>query len=191
MGLNWGNCIITFLDVPGIKAEAPTGKSSSTMRKLHRLVTSIFNSDLSLHQHAYLWNDSALFLAYLHGKDGEKDKVVRELNVLKRYVDLHLGKSTYAIVVKGRTFPHAEQAPKVFDRQLSQQQRVITLKTSSWAMANCFIIEKELRKHRKAWYIDSRVAESISTSKQHTEEKIKLLPKNTVRKIRMYSGYLW
>jgi len=52
--------------------------------------------------------------------------------------------------------------PAIFDGKIANQFRAVLLKTSSWAMANCFLIEKRLGRRRSHWYIDGRITENAS-----------------------------
>jgi hypothetical protein len=62
MGLNWRECIVTFIDLPGVKRLAPTdGAGSKLMRQLHRLAAKEVPT-LTAVAHAYVWNDSVLLL---------------------------------------------------------------------------------------------------------------------------------
>ena len=70
-----------------------------------------------------------------------------------------------------------------------EQQRAVILKTSSWAMANCFLVEKQLKKHRADWYIDSRITKGLALPKPFDSVALSLLPKNQTRTINMYKGY--
>ena len=64
---NWRTCIVTFIDVIGIKRLADDGTSRATdlMRKLHELTANRMNHSMDSHSHAYSWNDSVLLLGYL------------------------------------------------------------------------------------------------------------------------------
>lgn len=78
--------------------------------------------------------------------------------------------------------------PAVFNGQIASQPRAVVLKTSSWAMANCFLIEKDLGHHRADWYIDSRITDGVSLPKPFASETINLLPKKEPRTIDMFRG---
>ena len=81
-------------------------------------------------------------------------------------------------------------APAVFNGQIASQPRAVVLKTSSWAMANCFLIEKDLGHHRADWYIDSRISDGAGLPKPFASENIGLLPKREPRTIDMFNGQL-
>ncbi len=81
-------------------------------------------------------------------------------------------------------------APAVFNGQIASQPRAVVLKTSSWAMANCFLIEKDLGHHRADWYIGSRISDGAGLPKPFASENIGLLPKREPRTIDMFNGQL-
>src|SRR5262245_42030138 len=59
-------CIVTVIDLIGVKAVAGSGKGSSLMVAMHQRVTAKANAGhLPSHAYIYLWNDSILLLAYL------------------------------------------------------------------------------------------------------------------------------
>jgi hypothetical protein len=93
-------------------------------------------------------------------------------------------KESYAVAVKGRTFP-AVSLPVVASEQ------VTVLDASSWAMANCFEIERHLRSFRAAWYVDERIASKLTGTTPSTVHKVPLLPSGKPRVVRAFKDYLW
>ena len=193
---DWKNSIVTYIDLVGIKSAANYSDSRATdvMRKMHSLVDSNMSHDMSNHDHCYMWNDSILLLAYLDSPDrnnNNENLILREADQLKRKVDDIC--SSYAIAVKGQVFPdNTIISSPVFNGQIADQPRVIRLKTSSYAMGNCFIIEECLgKKLKKPWYIDSRISKRLDTTQSLSKHKVKMLPKNKEREIYVYEGYLW
>jgi len=160
------------------------------MIKMHNRAIEKINHCLPLHSHGYVWNDSVLLLSYMTKPASERQKLLAELSEFKSFLEEQCGVSLYAISVKGLAFPQDVIAPEVFDRQVSQQPRAVVLKTSSWAMANCFLIEKVLGHHRADWYIDSRITDNLSLPKPIASETIELLPKKQPRTIHMFKGAL-
>jgi len=186
MGAEWRDCIVTMIDLPGVKkgASDPT-LGSGLMRQLHKLMVHELSGDFTTVSHAYAWNDSVLLLSFVDAGQESFVAAMRDADALKRRVD-QLRKS-YAVAVKGRTFPvaHASggQPPA---------GRVTVLEASSWAMANCFQIEKTLGKLRASWYIDGRIVRKLGArvgpSQKH---KVELFPSGKPRVVHTYSGYLW
>ena len=61
------------------------------------------------------------------------------------------------------------------------------LRASSWAMANCFEIEKTLKRHRASWYIDTWIVQKVQgLGTASREEKVRMLPKNRERTVFLY-----
>jgi hypothetical protein len=182
MGKNWRDCIIVFFDLAAVKSLAPqTGAGSSVMRKLHALAANEVPRLVRVN-HAYVWNDSVLLLGFVDKTRDSFVKMMREADSFKRAVDAI--KTSYAVAVKGQTFPVMEIPETASDR-------VTVLQASSWAMANCFEIEKKLGKLRAAWYVDGRIARKLRGTNQSKRRKVALLPSGQRRTIHTYFGYLW
>jgi hypothetical protein len=192
MDEEWKKCILSYIDIIDVKKHAKNGNGSSIMRNLHSKTTEGFRQHLSNHDHAYVWNDSVLIVAYLKDQRGEKMKLLREVNDFKRYLDTALVMPSFAVVVEGMTFPSTGSSPGsgVDDANSS---KVTVLKASSWAMANCFEIERELGGLMKDWYIDSRVTKGFTKRLRRPSriEQVRLLPANRKRAVLMYDDYLW
>lgn len=190
---NWQHCIVTFIDVVGIKSLASSndGAASRKMRELHSLGLNYASQMMPLHAHTYLWNDSALLLAYVEQDLAQAPGVMKEANDFKKAID-DIGEC-YAISVKGKVFPDLNPfAAPVFGGQISDQPRATVIKASSFAMANCFLIEENLGKlHQKTWSVDCRIARCLSTLQKYTEHQIELLPGNKSGTVRLYEGNLW
>ena len=160
------------------------------MIEMRVFATSKVNNGMPLHAHGYIWNDSVLLLTY-ETKPGEKRKqVLTELDEFKTSLEQRCGAPTYAISVKGLAFPRDQMTSSVFQGQIADQPRAVVLKTSSWAMANCFVIESKLGHHRADWYVDSRITNNAGIREPFARESISLLPKKAVREIHMYKGPL-
>lgn len=194
---SWRDCAVTLIDVASIRklAEQPNTRASELMRKLHKMVFDEAGSRLPAHAHVYIWNDSVLLLAFLDSASPEA--VLREVDGLKRKIDdlakcFGLGQS-YAIAVQGQPFPEIELGQgDVRQAGALQSPRVTIIKASSYAMANCFLIEKYFKNMKKPWYVDSRLAKSLRTDAVATKkEKVPLLPGTRARQVYVYSGYLW
>ena len=182
MGANWCDCIVTYIDLVDATKDASIGVATRQMRQLHALVIKgLGGGVLSTVAQAYVWNDSVLVLSFVdEGKPHSYHTALRDICALKARID-ELGTS-YAIIVKGQPFPPT--------KGLAPDPRVTVLRTSSWAMANCFLIEKTLKQYRASWYLDSRVAGKVSTCKPFRKETMALLPKNHRRSIHLYKGRL-
>lgn len=187
---DWRKCILTHIDIIGVKALANRSKGSSIMRDLHQLVDNDFGKYLPGHDHAYVWNDSVLIVAFLNKGRGEKLRLLQEVNAFKRHLDKTLAKRSFAVVVEGKTFPIG-QPLSAQGLKGANRSKVTVLKASSWALANCFEIERELRKYKKSWYIDIRVSKGITTLATRNDKLVKLLPSNRERIVSMYDGDLW
>lgn len=160
------------------------------MIEMHNHAVAKINDGLPLHSHGYVWNDSVLLLSYTTDPASKRKKLLTELSEFKSYLEEQCGVAMYAISVKGLAFPQDISTPIIFDSQLSRQPRAVVLKTSSWAMANCFLIEDQLGHHLADWYIDSRITAGLSLPKPIASKTIDLLPKKEPREIHMYKGHL-
>ena len=184
MGQEWHDCIVTLIDLVGIRKLTRYGDASKVMRKFHKLVTQE-KSALRSVAHAYAWNDSVLLLSYVDGHNASFEAAIRDADRLKRRVD-QLTKS-YAIAVKGKTFP-----PVQVGDEAVKVSGVTVIRASSWAMANCFEIEKSISsKLQNPWYIDGRIKERIRTCGKFQKEMVRLLPSKRPRSVYVFDGYLW
>lgn len=187
--IDWPACIITAFDFVGTKGDAASGRASFAMIEMHRFAVAKINSGLPHQSHGYVWNDSVLLLSYHTTPARTRLAVLQELSDFKRALELQSGIRTYAMAVRGRAFPDDTLASPVFQGPPAGQPRAIVLKTSSWAMANCFLIEKALKRHRADWYIDSRITRGTGLAEPFATEAVSLLPKNEERNINMYKGF--
>src|SRR6266568_583115 len=199
---DWPECIVTFMDLIDTSKYAASGEASRIMQSMHQSVISYIKTsgDWLNHEHTYVWNDSILLLGYLDKSGCQltraqiKEAILREADTLKRHIDNHLGWKSFAVAVQGQTFPQEPHLPSGARRgkQFSDQPDVVVLKASSWAFANCFEIDKQLKKNKKSWYVDERIKKSITTKNKATMDKtISMWPKQEMRKVYMYDGYLW
>jgi len=186
----WSDCIITAFDLVGTTSLAGNGQASSIMVQMHSRAAAKINNGLPLHSHGYIWNDSVLLLSYTTEPNWTKQGFLAELNDFKEFLDRECQARSYAISVKGKSFPRDSIMSPVFNGQIADQPRAVLLRTSSWAMANCFIIEKALKQHRADWYIDSRIAKDATIKAPFEKQKVELLPKNDTRTIYMFKGSL-
>jgi hypothetical protein len=184
----WSPCIVTAFDLIGTRSLAASGKASSAMIEMHGLAVMKINHGLPLHSHGYIWNDSVLLLSYMTEPNWSKPDFFAELNAFKSFLEEQCNASMYAISVKGLAFPDDITTSAVFNGQISGQPRAVVLKTSSWAMANYFLIEKHLGRHRADWYIDSRISADANLPKPFASDSIDLLPKKERRTIDMFRG---
>jgi len=187
---NWPPCIITAFDLVGTRSLSSSGEGSSMMQQMHSFAYSKINYCLLNHEHGYIWNDSVLLLSYQTKPAHKRRVVLDELIDFKRTLDNHCGTTTYAISVMGLAFPSDPMATPVYNGQIGLQPRAVILKTSSWAMANCFRIEEKLGHHHADWYIDSRITTNMELPPPFVSEDLPLLPSNDPRTVNMYRGYL-
>jgi hypothetical protein len=194
----WRECIVTLIDVVGVKklAKRPDTRASDLMRAIHHLVLDEMTNGLPAHSTAYVWNDSVLLLAYLNSSAGAAEVILREADALKRQLDALARGShaqiSYAISVQGQVFPDpGGLEPRGVPTE--KEVRTVVIKASSYAMANCFLIEEHLGKNsRKPWYLDSRLAIGLKTDRGPIlKQKLKLLPGGKERNVYAYAGYLW
>ena len=173
MTSDWKDCVVTMIDIVGTKRLAVSGKglASTQMRKLHSLTKQFMTVSAPNHHHAYAWNDSVLLLAYAPIGPGTARGILAEAEQLKNKIDSELSCKSYAVCVRGQTFPERTKQSDT----ASCTNRCTILQTSSFAMANCFTIEKELSRYRAEWYIQNRLRNSVS-SKPFATGKVKLLP---------------
>lgn len=179
------DCVITYIDLIDITEQkyVVSESASSVMRKLHGLLRERGKS-LVLHSHIYVWNDSVLLLCNINRLTAKLQSVLQEAEGVKILIEGLW--PNYAIAVKGQTFPFSSQSVS-----LGKDPKIHVLHTSSFAMANCFLIEQHLKRHRMNWYIDSRIARCLHSLPQpDKKEKVNLLPKNP-RNVYMYKGALW
>lgn len=160
------------------------------MRNVSDYACRTITSELPSQAQAYLWNDSILLLSLYATKATERKKVLQELSNFKSNLEESCSVSTYVISVKGKAFPASTNSSPCNMEQFNGGPRIIQLKTSSWAMANCFRIENELKKHRADWYLDSRIIRGLEMAPPKNIDEVKLLPRETKREIYMYSGQL-
>jgi hypothetical protein len=153
------------------------------MIQMHRFAVDEIEKTLRHRCRGYVWNDSALLFSYTTGQSLQKLGILTELSKFKYALDTKFKETpSFAVCVMGLAFPSPS-------RRGPFMGRVVVLKTSSWAMANCFHIEEKLKRCRADWYIDSRITKDIDLPGKFREEKLKLLPKNAPRTIEMYKGY--
>lgn len=180
----WRDCIVVLIDLIGIRKRALEGGSAASvsMRSFHQLVRTEMDGGLDAIDHVYAWNDSVLLLAYVDDCWKTYKDAIRAVDDLKRKVDLFA--RSYAIAVKGQAFP--SDSP-------GGNSRVTVIKTSSWAMANCFKIEAEAKRKelRQAWYIDERIARKVGAAKAPKYFRVHLLPDGKSRKVFVHGGCLW
>lgn len=149
------------------------------MLKLHSFALTKIEKGLLHNSYGYIWNDSILLLSYCTTPAAKGRELIVELSEFKQGLDQELGTCSYVISVRGKAFPTADSAAN----------RVVVLKTSSWAMGNCFAIEKKLGKYRADWYIDSRITKGTQLADPFTTKPISLSPKKECREIHLYRGY--
>lgn len=181
MGKVWHDCIIVLIDLVGARERADCGLASNQMRALHRTIVREIETGNYSFVHAYAYNDSVLTMSFVDKTSESFAKAMRDADALKKQVDRI--QTSYAIAVKGRAFPS--------ELGSSKHAPVTVIEASSWAMANCFEIEKELRRLRKSWYLDSRIAKRLQLSQLSQKHRVKMYPSGSERAVHVFNGYLW
>jgi len=180
MGPDWRDCIVTFIDLPGVRKLAPLDSAGSAlMLQLHNLASEEVPT-LTAIAHSYVWNDSVLLLAFVNDTASSVVAAMKDADRFKRRVDAI--KKCYAIAVRGQTFPTAPE---------SQTPNLTVLRASSWAMANCFEIEKKLGRFRASWYVDGRIARKLQGVGPSSTHSVALFPSNRRRVVYCYKDSLW
>lgn len=184
---NWPDCVVSYFDLIGIREKIKLGNSeaSTLMQKFHLLVRKSMFEAMPTHNNAYVWNDSALFLAFPHS-NADYAKIMRELNAIKpKLDDISL---SYAICVKGQAMP---ESVCQYDTKAVGQPRFVFLKASSYAFANCFEIEKKLKKLKMDWYVDRRIVDKIPNFPKRRRYEVAMLPTNRKRGVYVLKGQIW
>ena len=182
MGIDWQESIVTLFDLVDAKRDASTGQASKRMRRFHRLVVrELKDRSLPSIVHTYTWNDSAFVVSKVDKSTGSFGQALRDLHGFKKAIDnLDTLRPSFAIAVKGQIFP---------SNQTGANQRVTVLRASSWAMANCFEIEKILKRHRASWYVDTLIVKKVrGLGTAFRKKKVRMLPKNRERTVFLYKN---
>jgi hypothetical protein len=127
-------------------------------------------------------------MGYIDASSVAYENCLRDAGTLKRKIDENA--KSYAIAVKGQVFPLPLESASSGLR--NDADRLTILRTSSYAMANCFEIEKEIKRRRlrKCWYVDERIVKKIETVPYSGAFEIKLLPDNRPRKVFLFDNKL-
>jgi hypothetical protein len=170
------DCIVSLIDLDHtMKKQSP----SRVMRKLHQHVSD-FAHNLTSHDEVCFWQDSVLLLAPVDSTEDSYKRAMKDVKSMKDSIDALRG--CHAVSVKGRSFP-PPKPPR------HNKPRTIYLSASSFAFANCFRIENELKDWKADWYIDSRIILKINAREADFPPcKIALLPART--KPRNIHGYI-
>lgn len=85
----WSDCIVVLMDLIGTKTRAREGNrtASASMRSFHQLVRREMTAGLRWLDHAYVWNDSVLLLAYVDDRPQAYEAAIHAADDLKRRVD--------------------------------------------------------------------------------------------------------
>ena len=186
MGASWHNCIVTIIDIVGVRSQSQNSAGSSIMLQLHQTVLAEIRDNKYSFTHTYIYNDAVQILSYVNEKKDSFQTAMRDADRLKRRIDeiQDPSRKSYAIAVKGKAFPKIPN---------ESRNSVTIIETSSWAMANCFEIEKEMKRLRikKAWYVDERIAKKIQTEQECEKHAVSLYPSSQSRTVYCYKDYLW
>lgn len=188
-GGGWLPCIITLFDAIGIKDLAATGQGSAKMIDMHNRAVRIINNGMSLHSYGYVWNDSVMLVSY-QIQPQVRHTLFSELSYFKLELEQACGLQVFVISVMGMAFPQTMNPLDSRTGQVMEPQRAVVLKTSSWAMANCSVIEQKLARHRADWYLDCRITRGADLPSPFVSKRVRLLPGNERRTIHMYKGSL-
>jgi hypothetical protein len=177
MAIGWADCIVTFIDLVDTKKGAETGAASALMQQLHHLVPkAVARRSLPSVRHVYTWNDSVLVVSNVDRTAASFSRALIDLQTLK--TDINGLCRNYAIAIKGRAFPPF---------QTSVTKRVTVLEASSWAMANCFAVEKALKSRQATWYIDSWILRKVETLRSPAgQAKVLMLPRRRARIVHFF-----
>lgn len=180
---DWRDCIVTFIDMIGVSylLQKQSSEAVSLVRRMHRVIQNASQA-LEHHEEICFWNDSILAVGFVDETSESYERIMREVRYLKTIVDAI--KPSYAICVKGKSFPPPPNELNSLPSGVNP--RMIYLQASSLAFANCFTIEKELKKHRKSWYIDVRIIRQVSSRKPDLSKRVTLFPQSTKRSIHMF-----
>lgn len=172
-------CILSYFDFIGVRKLAKEGKTAALMSKVSRFVDAYVNMELVYQDHGYIWNDSIMLLSYQTSPKSRRP-LLRELNTFREKLHKHVCMDLFGIVVSGMTFS--------INDSLKIHPKFTILKTSSWAMANCFEIEEIMKTKRKkaTWYIEGRLDRKGNLGDLIGSEMIKMLPSRKPRKVNMY-----
>ncbi len=185
------HCIVTLIDLIGIKEELGKGKAGAIeiMQRVHQEVYRQISDHMENHVHAYCWNDSVLL--FTDKSLSHAQSVMKEVVDLRKRIQAIWPRGCYAISVKGMSIPPPNNigSGDVTNGHCNQP-RFVYIKASSMAFANCLEIAKNLQKYKAAFYVDSRIAEQIKTNVHFKSHRIKLLPHQTLQ-IRIYYKDLW
>lgn len=178
----WRDCIVSYIDVIGTRRK---DHPSKLMRALHALIADTRRQLADTHR-VYAWNDSVLLLSFADGPSAYS-RAMHDADTLKKRIDIRIAPS-YGIAVKGQAFPQLGLPAGAAD------QGLIVIEASSWAMANCFEIERQVKDWRRQWYVDIRIAREIVTSRSFEERKFSMLGARGERReraVRGFNGCLW
>ncbi len=183
MSEQWQDCVVAHFDMVGIKDLSEDSQGSRLMMQMFEAVSKVADAGLPAVRHIYAWNDSLLTVSLLDGGGSQFKNVLTDLERLKTAADQV--RKTYVVVVKGQSFPYVEKHP-------ASSTTFHVLRASSWAMANCFLIEERLgKKHKAAWYVDSWVVQNVPGLAEHSTCRVALLPKRNRRAVHVFSHGLW
>ena len=103
---NWQDCVVSYFDLIGIreKINSETSEASILMQNFHLFVRKNIFDSMPTHDHACVWNDSALFLAFPKN-DIDYEIIMWELNTLKPKLDRIC--MSYGICIKGQAIPES------------------------------------------------------------------------------------
>ena len=186
----FSHCIVTLIDLIGVRRLLKLGGPMAVkkMRHMHRTINQnvgCFGSNTEL----VFWNDSVLIHSIVEQSAESYESSMLPIIKLKASIDaLH---SSYAISVKGKSFP------LIKIRKSGTGCRLVYLSASSLAFTNCFDIEAELKTNsqfknrRYGWYIDDRIIKRIckkTTRPADDKYKFNLFPEGEKRFFHMFHG---
>jgi len=184
------DCIVSYFDLPGVQ-DLEREEAARLMDLFHHSARTamqrLIDGPVPAHQHMYCWNDSCLCWPPLDTHD--EKKVMAEVNSIRSSIRQDLqGHVPYVISVKGRSFPGPLADKFVGNPGNGHQSCFVFLKASSYAMKNCLDIEHTLGKHRKQFYVDSRIVDSIGWNDRGTKRSVVMLPDKSARDVHMYDS---
>lgn len=186
---NYHHCIVTLIDMIGIRGLLKRGDSAavSKMRRMHSTIANTAERFVDGTEICF-WNDSVLIHSLVEESEVSFVSAMRPIVALKAAIDAIC--PSYAISVKGKSFP-----PQKIQVRPGNACQMIYLSASSLAFTNCFDIEASLKtdtlfkKRRYQWYVDNRIIKQIKGTLSKLPDwkhKFDLYPRGARRTFHMF-----
>jgi len=187
--------VLSYIELSGLGDLAKHDPQTVTqvMKKVHLLMDKRMACDLKNHNYCYLLNDAILLISEIEPSILSKDteSVIREVQQIKHEIDeICLCR---VVVVKEDCLPSVAMPAAALE--YNGNTRDITtcrVMTSAFAIENCMNVASLLgQENGPCWFVDSRLACSITTSQKYEKHLVSMRPKNKERNVYVYSGDLW